>query len=338
MKVTTIAPANIAFIKYWGRNDHKLFIPANNNISMSMSGCTTTTTIEISEKYSKDTVEVQFYGQESKILQNKTRKEQALYNQLDRIKKLANSKLNVKVKSINNFPSDAGIAASASSFAAFTGALLLAYGLDEKFNDKVELSKEIRLCGSGSAVRSAFGGFVEFKTGKNHDDSYATQIAAEAHWDLVDIVAVVNPEKKLYSSSFGHEAAEKSPYYKARITEMQPRIKNTRQAILDKDFKTLGSLIEKDSTSMHSVMMTSIPPIYYWGPGTMRIMLDLIRWRVEEDLHAYFTIDAGPNVHVICQKKDAKEVERRLKENKFVKWTIWNEPCEGVKQIDDHLF
>ena len=125
----------------------------------------------------------------------------------------------------NNFPSDAGIAASASSFSALTSALLVAFGMKEKFDDKEELSRQIRLCGSSSAIRSAYGGFVELVAGKGHKDTVAVQIADKNHWNLVDVVVVVNPERKIVSSSRGHILADTSPYFETRIKEMKKRIK-----------------------------------------------------------------------------------------------------------------
>lgn len=338
MKVTVQSPANIAFIKYWGRADHKLFLPLTNNISMNLSGCMTTTTIAIDDQLKQDIVEVQFYGQDYKQLSRDSIKANNLYEQIERIRTLAGSDKFVKIKSSNNFPADAGIAASASSFSAITAALLVVYGLEDKFEDKKELSRQIRLCGSSSANRSAMDGFVELIAGHDHESTYTEQIADENYWDLVDIVAIVDPEKKPISSSQGHELADTSPYLDARIREMQPRISGVREAILAKDLRRLGPLIEQESTSMHAIMMTSVPPAYYWGPGSMRIMLDLMKWREEDDLQAYFTFDAGPNAHVICEKKDAQEVQKRLEENEFVQWTIYNEPCKGARLINDHLF
>ena len=337
-KVTIVSPANIAFIKYWGMGDHNLFIPRNNNISMTMDGCITTTTIEARDDIDEDEIEIKFFEKEYEKMSRDTIKRKNLYNQIDRIRDLAKSKKKVKMKSVNNFPADAGIAASASSFSAVTAGLLLTYGLDDLYEDKKEFSRQIRLCGSGSAVRSAYGGFVELLTGSSHKFAHAVQIADEHHWDLVDIVAIVDPEKKSVSSSSGHLLADTSPYFEARIHEMQERIKMARQAILEKDIEKLGRCIEEDSTSMHTIMMTSKPPIYYWGPGSMRIMQDVIRWREEDNLFSYFTLDAGPNVHVICEAKDADEIEKRLKANEFVKWTIRNKPCAGARIVDEHLF
>jgi diphosphomevalonate decarboxylase len=212
-KVTVVSPANIALVKYWGRKNHDLFIPCNNNISMTMSGCITTTTVEARDDLTGDEIEIKFHGKNFEKMSRDTIKRRNLYNQIDRIRNLAESKKRVKIKSVNNFPSDAGIAASASSFSAVTAGLLLAYGLNDLYEDKKEFSRQIRLCGSGSAVRSAYGGFVEFLTGSSHESAHAVQIAGEHHWDLVDIVAIVDPEKKSVSSSSGHLLADTSPYF-----------------------------------------------------------------------------------------------------------------------------
>lgn len=337
MKISTLAPANIAFIKYWGRRDHELFLPANNSISMNINGCKTHTTLELVES-DQDHVLVKFHKQEYKQLLPDSIKARNIFDQIKRIRQLAGSNLKIKMKSENNFPADAGLASSASSFAAITAALLLAYGLKEKFDDKQELSRQIRLCGSASAIRSAMDGYVEMLTGFDHESSHAVQIAGENHWNLVDIIAIVETGKKKVSSSQGHELAETSPYFQARLTEMQSRLDTVRQAILDKDFTKLGPAIEEESTSMHAIMMTMKPPAYYWGAGSMRVMRALMDWRDEDDLQAYFTFDAGANPHVICEEKDAEEVKHRLESLPEVQWTILNRPCKGVQETQDHLF
>ncbi|MBP9691051.1 diphosphomevalonate decarboxylase [Candidatus Woesebacteria bacterium] len=337
LKITVTAPANIAFIKYWGRADHNLFLPLNNSISMTMSGCMTKTTCEIVESES-DSVEVKFFGKEYIQMTPDSIKTRNIFDQIQRLREIAGSTMCVRIKTENNFPADAGIASSASGFAALTGALLLAYGLTEKFEDKQEFSRQVRLCGSGSAVRSVYGGFVEMLAGHDHNSSYAVQIAKENHWDLVDIVAVIEPGKKKISSSEGHEAAETSPFMNARVEDTNKRVPIVRKAILEKDFETLGMHIEKDSLSMHSVMMTQTPHAMYWRPGSISIMQDVCSWREDEHLLSYATFDAGANAHVICQKKDAPKVESKLKANPFVKSTIYNEPAPGVQQINTHLF
>ena len=261
-----------------------------------------------------------------------------IFDQITRIKGVAKSKQSIHIKSENNFPADAGIASSASGFAALTGALLLAYGLDELYEDKKEFSRQVRLCGSGSAVRSVYGGFVEMFAGTDHESSYANQVADEYHWDLVDIVAIVDADKKKISSSEGHEQAETSPFLKARIEHTNKQFPIVRQAIINKDFQTLGEAIELESTSMHAVMMTQNPPAYYWAPGSISIVKQVREIREHQHILAYTTFDAGANAHIICQKKDAPAIETLMKENPFVKSTIYNEPAPGAHEVTEHLF
>ena len=336
-KVTVQAPANIAFIKYWGRADHKIFLPLNNNISMTLSGCTTTTTAELIDGPS-DMVEVKFLGKEFTQLTPDSIKARNIFDQITRIKMLAKSDRSVHIKSENNFPADAGIASSASGFAALTGVLLLVYGLHTLYEDKKEFSRQVRLCGSGSAVRSVYGGFVEMLAGTDHESSYANQVADEHHWDLVDIVAIVNADKKKVSSSEGHETAETSPFLKARIEHTKKQFLVVRKAILDKDFQTLGTALELESTSMHAVMMTQSPPAFYWNPGSISIIKQIRELREQKGILAYTTFDAGANAHVICQKKDAAIIENLMQKNPFVTSTIYNEPAPGAHEVSNHLF
>jgi len=148
----------------------------------------------------------------------------------------------------------------------------------------------------------------------------------------------VAKEKKKASSTEGHAAALTSPHYKTRLVQLQPRIKETRKALLRKQFKKFGQLIEEEAISLHLVAMSSIPAIFYWNKGTIEIINTLRKWREEEGLLAYFTMDAGPNVHVICREKDEKETNRRLKKLKNVLFTIVNKPAKGTRLINKHLF
>jgi diphosphomevalonate decarboxylase len=330
--VSVIAPANIAFIKYWGRRDHRLYIPANNSISMTLSGCTTTTTASFSDNH-LDQIIVTFHGQSSRELSPDSRKAKALFAQLTRLKQEAGINQGVRIESVNNFPADTGIASSASSFAAFTAAVLLLTGQKDKFDDRTELSRQIRLCGSGSAVRSAFGGFVEFIAGTDHLSSYAIELAPETHWDLVDIVCVVDEGKKKVSSSAGHELADTSAMYPSRLSELPDRLAQTRDAIATKNMDKLGVALEADCLSMFAVMMTSKPPIFYWLPGSLDIIHYVYRWR-GEGLPVYFTFDAGPNPHLICEAKHAPEVLKQVQHLSSVKWTIVNHPAPGVLELN----
>lgn len=326
MKATAKAPANIAFIKYWGRKNEILRLPANDSISMNLSEVFTITTVEFSEGYEKD--EVEHIGKEMD-----KKEEKRIIDHLDRIRNLAKIKTFAKVLTKNNFPTGTGIASSASGFAALTVAGVEASGL--KLNER-QLSILARQ-GSGSACRSVPDGFVEWKSGSSSNSSYAHTLFPPGWLNIVDILAIVEKKTKKISSSEGHTLTGSSPFYKARISGMKDKLKKIKQALLNKDFKTFGEISEAEAVNMHTVMMTSCPAIYYWTPETMRIILSVAEWR-EEGLPIYFTIDAGPNVHLITLFEDIDKTIRRLKKIEGIKGIIINKPAEGTKTINTHLF
>lgn len=334
-KIKVKAPANIAFIKYWGRYDHKLFLPLNPSISMSLSTCHTITEAELIDG-EEDIVEIKFYKQKEykRIMPGNDIKETDLFSQIERIRNIKGQSKKVHIKSENSFPADAGIASSASGFSALTGALLLVYGLGNKFEDKKEFSKEIRLCGSASAARSGYGGFVELLAGKEHDESYAVQLFDENYWQLYDIICVIDPLKKKVSSSKGHESSTSSPFMKARLAELPERISLLKRAMKEKDLTTLGGLIEEDAISMHTVMMTQKPSLLYWNSGTLSIIHQLKELREINNILGYFSIDAGANVHVITDKENLNKLLPLLKTNDYIDEIIVDKVGKGVEIIN----
>jgi len=331
-KITVTAPANIAFIKYWGNTDDNL--PLNSSISMTLDHCMTTTTAEHTDAQENSILiaDDQDVFHELSTADIKGKK---AYEQVERIRNMSGTKDFLKITTKNSFPSNTGIASSASGFAALTAAAVLAYGMNDFFEDKKELSKLVRQSGSGSAARSVYGGFVELLTGKNSEDAYAVQLADEKHWGLCDIVAIVNGSSKKISSSEGHRSARTSPYFETRLAEMDSRINLTREAIKEKDFEKLGIATERDTISMHMIMMSSQHPLYYWESGTIEVMKHVIAWREQEHIQIYFSIDAGANVHVICEEKNVDEIEIRLNALDSVIKTISNRPTTGVHTISD---
>jgi diphosphomevalonate decarboxylase len=166
--------------------------------------------------------------------------------------------------------------------------------------------------GSGSAARSIFGGFVQLFSGEVNEDGYAEQLVPAEHWHLVDLVAVVTKEHKSTGSTAGHLLAPTSPIQAIRIQDAARRLEICNKAILQKDFQALAQIVEQDSNLMHSVMMTSAPPLLYLEPESISVMKHVTRWR-EDGLEVCYTIDAGPNVHCICSFEDSHEVERQLR-------------------------
>jgi diphosphomevalonate decarboxylase len=213
-----------------------------------------------------------------------------------------------RVDSRNNFPAGAGLASSASGFAALALAASAAAGL--KLSE-AELSRLARL-GSGSACRSVPGGFVEWPLGVDDRSSYAHSIAPADHWDLHDVIALIDVEHKTVGSTEGHAAADTSPLQAARVATAADRLAQARSAVLNRDFAALADVVERDSLMMHAVMITSSPSLMYWQPTTVAIMQAVVQWRAN-GLAACTTIDAGPNVHVICTAEAAEEVALRLR-------------------------
>ena len=286
--MSAIAHPNIAFIKYWGNRDHKLKLPSNGSISMTLSNLETRTSV----KFDSTLVEDRF------VLNNEDQYGTSLERvrtQLEVIRNMAEISRKAEVISESNFPVGAGIASSASGFAALTVAAAAAANLDL---DSIELSKIARL-GSGSACRSILGGYVEWNVGTDDQDSYAVQLADQNHWKLCDLIVIVELSHKSVSSVSGHKLAESSPLQATRTRDAIRRLEICREAIFSKDFPSLAAIVEEDSNMMHAVMMTSDPQLIYWNPETIVVMKSVQEWRLD-GMEVCFTIDAGPNVHCLC--------------------------------------
>jgi len=326
MKATAIAPANIALIKYWGKKDIALRIPLNDSISMNIDGATTITTVEFSDTFHQD--DISFIGE---TISDKEKKRIA--DHVERIRHYAHKTLFARVVTQNSFPKGTGIASSASGFAALTLAGTRAIGIS--LNEK-ELTMLARI-GSGSACRSIPDGFVLWKTGETSKQSFATSIFPPSYWRLVDVIAVVSKDGKKISSTDGMDKIKTSPYLKERIQQIPGRITRLLQAFKDKNFTVFGEVIEEECLDMHHVMQTQNPPLLYWNEVTKQIMKAVIDWR-SQGLWVYFTIDAGPNVHCICDEKDAHIVKDRLQLINGVQSVISNRVTTGARCIDTHLF
>jgi len=318
---TAKAPANIAFIKYWGKKDEKLRLPMNNSISMNLSEVYTTTSVEFSKNLKSDTLKI-----DGKVPEDKEK--ERVVKHLNLIRSLAKTDLKARVESRNNFPKGTGLASSASGFAALTLAASGAAGLN--LSEK-ELSIIARL-GSGSACRSLPDGFAEWKAGDSSETSYAYSLYPPNYWDICDVIAIVGEASKKVSSTEGHVLAESSPFFRARISGMPKKVNEIKKALKEKDFTRFGEILEEEAVNMHAVMMTSKPALYYWLPETLITIISIIKWR-DEGLESYFTIDAGPNVHVICQAKYAPRIKRRLVKLNGVKRVIINKPSTGARLI-----
>jgi diphosphomevalonate decarboxylase len=327
MKATARAHPNIALIKYWGRTDHALNLPVTGSLSMTMGGLATTTTVEVVPALARDEVAIDGAPAEPKA-------HARVVQHLDRLRALApKGSARMRVTSRNNFPQGSGLASSASAFAALTVAANEALGLGLSPR---QCSVQARQ-GSGSAARSLFGGWVVWHPGKRSDDSYAEQVAPEAHLDVVDVVALVSRAHKKVGSSEGHGLAGTSPLHEGRVAAVPGWLERSRAALAAKDFPTLGAIAELDALAMHAVMMTSTPSLLYWAPRTLEVLHAVRAWR-EDGVQAWFTIDAGPNVHVLAAKRDQQRVEQGLKGLGFrAEDVVTCPPGEGPALLREHL-
>jgi diphosphomevalonate decarboxylase len=330
MKATAIAHSNIALVKYWGNRDNELILPNNSSISMTLDKLFTTTTVEFSEKYKTDSLKIdgqKFEGEElERVSEN-----------LDLIREKAGKGLFAKIVSKSNFPKAAGLASSASAFAALALAASKAIGLDL---DKKELSMIARH-GSGSASRSIHEGFVEWHKGTQDDgsDSYTDIIAPKEHWEELRMIVTVltTKEKKVKSRAGMAKTVDTSPLYKAWLETIDEDLKNMGSALARKDFTLLGKTAEMNALKMHATMITTDPHIIYWEPETIVLMKEVMALR-EEGIECYFTMDGGPQVKIICLEKNVGEIEKRLKEIKEIKQMFVCKAGDGARLTNEHLF
>lgn len=325
MKATAAASPNIAFIKYWGNQDKALRIPVNGSISMTLAGLETRTSVRFADSLAADSLmidqKIQTGGSLDRVCQH-----------LDMFRDLAGIKMNAEVISHSNFPIGAGIASSASAFAALTLAVDKALDLNLSVQ---ELSRYARR-GSGSACRSIHGGFVEWVAGMDDETSFATELAASDHWDLVDVIVLVDKSQKKIGSTGGHSLAASSPIQAGRVEDADRRLSICRSALQEKNFSKLAGIIELDSNLMHAVMMTSTPSLLYWTPTTFAIMQAVQSWR-NSGVHVCYTIDAGPNVHCICPAESSAEIVKRFEKLAGVQKTIVCPPGKAAHVCLDPL-
>ncbi len=323
-RATVRAGSNIAFIKYWGVADAAINLPLNNSISMTLADAYTTTTVHWHERsaLAEDACTIDGRHVSGDAAARTGR-------HLDRLRAVAGVDWRAEVTSANNFPMASGIASSASGFAALTAAGCAAMGLALSPTAQSALARR----GSGSASRSLFGGFVEWAQGHDDASSVAHQLFPADHWALRDIVVVVLGAAKAVSSEHGHTLAATSPLNAGRVAATTQALAEVRAAIAAKDIERLGPVIEADALAMHAVMMTGAPSLLYWQPATLELLHAVRRWRSTDKIPVYFTIDAGPNVHLICEAAAAADLEDRLHDFACVQKIIVSRPGGGPVQV-----
>jgi diphosphomevalonate decarboxylase len=330
MKATAIANSNIALVKYWGKRDSNLILPHNSSVSMTLNSLNTRTTVDFSSSYRRNEVIINGKNVNGPEFQR-------VENHLKLLQLNSPDKMFAKVVSESNFPKAAGLASSASGFAALTHAGI--HALNQTLSPK-DLSILARQ-GSGSASRSIFGGFVEWRKGSRSDglDSHAILIRDVDHWPEISmIVTVISTEKKKISSRAGmSQTVSTSPYYRAWLETIENDVENMKKAIIEKKFTQLGMIAEKNALKMHATMHTTSPPNIYWKSGSLELMQKVFELR-EEGLECYFTMDAGPQVKILCLDSNLSNIQKELGQIGSIKDQIVCHPGEGAHLVEDHLF
>jgi diphosphomevalonate decarboxylase len=296
MRADAQAQPNIALIKYWGKRDIEQNLPAVSSLSVTLDSLWTRMSVEFSDALSGDELVVNAASSDE---------------MLPRI-----------------FPIAAGLASSASAFAALVVAASKAAG---KSSDTLSLAR-IAGAASGSAARSLFGGFVELQTGDTNID--VATIAEPGEWPLTVVIAITEAGAKPVSSGEAMiRSAESSPFYASWVEQQPAELASARDAVLRKDFAQLATVAEHNCLKMHSVMWASRPPIVYWNSATLSCM-EAIR-RLQTDGHAvFFTIDAGPQLKAICLPDEADLVRATLDACTGVVRTMVSGLGAGAKLLD----
>lgn len=312
------AHANIALIKYWGKKDDELVIPMNSSLSLTLDCFYTETEVIFDDSIDKD----YFYLNESIQSKNATDKVSKFLNLF---RHTAGINTPAIVKSVNYLPTAAGFASSASGFAALAAATNIASGLNLGPRD---LSMYARR-GSGSATRSIYGGFVEWQKGSSEKDSYAVPID-DANWDIGMVVVVVNKREKEVSSREGMKSTvSTSSFYQAWVESAGKDLERIKIAIRNKDFEQMGEITESNGLKMHATMLGANPPLSYWEPESV-VVMQIVRELRSGGIPCYFTMDAGPNVKILCRLSQTNIIKRRLEQIFKAEQIIVTGPGPGI--------
>ena len=301
MKATARAHPNIALVKYWGKRDRVLNLPAVSSLSLTLDRYHTTTTVRWG--VNQDRVRLNHEPVSGRPLERVLAFMDLVWGP---------DRPHVDVESENNFPTAAGLASSSSGFAALALAGSQAARQDLS---KTELSLLARR-GSGSACRSLWGGWVCWDRGEEPDgsDSHGTPLAPPEHWDLRMLVArIATGPKGIGSTEAMIRTEQSSPLYSDWVASSDQDFRRAIQAVHDRDLPTLGTVMEASTLRMHATMQSAVPPIQYWT-STTREAMKIVEQLRSEGLCCWFTMDAGPNVKVLCTADEAERLAAALQD------------------------
>jgi diphosphomevalonate decarboxylase len=322
---TAVAYPNIALIKYWGKRDEEFMLPMTSSLSMTLDVYPTTTTVEVQPECGRG-------GSDVVRIAGKPASEPftaRVVQFLDLIRTRAKRSAPATVETRNAGPTGAGLASSASGFAALAAAACAAYQLH---TDERELSRLARR-GSGSASRSVFGGFVMWHSGTaigaaGDAESYAERI--DVALDLALVVVVVESRSKQISSRMAmRHTVSTSPLYRAWADASNDDLVAMRAALAAGDFQVAGAIAEGNAMGMHATMLAARPAVRYLSAASLSV-IDRVGEIRNAGIPAYLTMDAGPNVKVLCLRDDAPRIAASLAELACVHSVVVAHPGPGV--------
>jgi diphosphomevalonate decarboxylase len=319
--VTALANTNIAFIKYWGKlpgaDNLPRNLPAVGSLSMTLADLGTRTTVAPADR---DAFILNGAAMDGEPLQRVVRF-------VDRVCQLhGTDRRPLRVDSTNTVPTAAGLASSASAFAALALAVTRAFSVELSLAALSGLARQ----GSASAARSLFGGFVELPGSRAGEEVLAAQLLDEHAWDVRLVVAKTSERAKDVSSTGGMQhTAKTSTYYPAWLATWEQDFTLGREALLARDLEKLGTAMEHSTLAMHATTMTARPPFLYWNGASVGCIHAVWELRKHGTL-AFWTADAGPHVKVLCLPADAERVAAALAAVPGVIGTASHRPGRGA--------
>lgn len=310
---TAVAHANIALVKYWGKRDASLNLPATGSISLTLEALATTTTVRFDEHHSTDAMTLGARAASPKELAGLAPCLQALRAVAAATPSSAHmATWGAQIETQNNFPTAAGLASSASGYAALVTAAAAALALPLSAAQRSAIAR----LGSGSAARSIFGGLVRLHAGTRADgaDCMAEPMANQAFAKTLAmvIVEVGGDAAKAHASRDAMEHCRlTSPYYGAWVDAARADLLAAEAAIAASDLPALGELAEANALAMHAAAIASRPAIIYWQPTTLTVLREVHELR-RRGLHAWATMDAGPHVKVLTIPSEAARIAAAL--------------------------
>lgn len=333
MKEKTIwrCPSNIALVKYWGKKENQ--IPCNASLSMTLQNAFTEVELTLHEKKSK-AIELEYFFDKEKNESFGLRVRRYLEANAEQFPLLR--EFAVSIHSTNSFPHSTGIASSASSFGAIALALLSVSGYAEE--DLKQQASFLSRLGSGSACRSMYAGYALWGRISEVDassDTYAIPITSihENFRDMRDAILIIDDTPKKVSSSKGHALMQGHRYAESRFLQANAHCAEMLKVLATGDFEQFIRIIEQEALALHAMMMTSEDSYLLMKPGTVQAIELIRKFRDETTIPVCFTLDAGPNVHVLYPAKVEEAVNSFINSELNMKGIIYDRIGKGPEKI-----